>query len=67
MYAGARILCNTLSVLVVVAGGLWLGNLLKWANLPSPLPRFNQTEVVVEEVTETAVADTVQVTEVVAE
>ena len=57
----------TLSVLVVVAGGLWLGNLLKWANLPSPLPRFNQTEVVVEEVTETAVADTVQVTEVVAE
>ena len=57
----------TLSVLVAVAGGLWLGNLLKWANLPSPLPRFNQTEVVVEEVTETAVADTVQVTEVVAE
>lgn len=57
----------TLSVLVVVAGGLWLGNLLKWANLPSPLPRFNKTEVVVEEVTETAVADTVQVTEVVAE
>ena len=57
----------TLVCLVVVAGGLWLGNLLKWANLPSPLPRFNQTEVVVEEVTETAVADTVQVTEVVAE
>ena len=57
----------TLSILVVVAGGLWLGNLLKWANLPSPLPRFNKTEVVVEEVAETAVADTVQVTEVVAE
>ena len=57
----------TLVCLAVVAGGLWLGNLLKWANLPSPLPRFNQTEVVVEEVTETAVADTVQVTEVVAE
>ena len=57
----------TLVCLAVVAGGLWLGNLLKWANLPSPLPRFNQTEVVVEEVTETAVDDTVQVTEVVAE
>lgn len=57
----------SLSCIVVVAAGLWLGNLLKWANLPSPLPRFNKTEVVVEEVTETAVADTVQVTAVVAE
>ena len=57
----------SLSVIVVVAGGLWLGNLLKWANLPSPLPRFNQTEVVVEEATETVAEDTVEVTEVVAE
>ena len=57
----------TLSVLVVVAGGLWLGNLLKWANLPSPLPRFNKTEVVVEEVVETPAADTLVVTSAVPE
>ena len=31
--------------LVVLAGGLWLGNLLKWAGAPSPLPRFHKTEV----------------------
>ena len=40
--------CISLSALVVVAGGLWLGNLLSWANLPSPLPFFNKTEVVEE-------------------
>ena len=40
--------CISLSALVVVAAGLWLGNLLSWANLPSPLPRFNKTEVVEE-------------------
>ena len=56
----------TISVLVVVAGGLWLGNLLKWANLPSPLPRFNKTEVV-EEVVETPAADTLVVTSAVPE
>ena len=38
----------SLSALVVVVAGLWLGNLLKWANLPSPLPFFNKTEVVEE-------------------
>jgi hypothetical protein len=38
----------TLSVLIIFAGGLWLGNLLKWAGLRSPLPRFNKTEVVVD-------------------
>ena len=36
----------SLSALVVVAAGLWLGNLLKWANLPSPLPWFNKVEAV---------------------
>jgi hypothetical protein len=38
----------SLSALVVVLAGLWLGNLLKWADLPSPLPFFNKTEVVEE-------------------
>ena len=40
--------CISLSALIVVAAGLWLGNLLSWANLPSPLPCFNKTEVVEE-------------------
>ena len=51
----------SLSALVVVAAGLWLGNLLNWAGLPSPLPWFNKTEVVeevvVEEVAEVAVEE----------
>ena len=57
----------SLSVLVVVAAGLWLGNLLKWAGAPSPLPCFNKAEVeVVEaveavEATEAVVADSVVV------
>ena len=38
----------SLSAVVVVATGLWLGNLLDWAGLPSPLPRFNTPEVVEE-------------------
>ena len=33
-----------IAALVVVAAGLWLGNLLKWADLPSPLPYFATTE-----------------------
>ena len=32
------------SALVLVAGGLWLFNLLAWAGLQSPLPRYNQPE-----------------------
>ena len=36
----------SLSALIVVVAGLWLGNLLKWAGAPSPLPFFNKTEVV---------------------
>lgn len=61
----------SLSALVVVAAGLWLGNLLKWVNLPSPLPWFNKTEVVEEVPVCECAADTVEVsvpcTEVVVE
>ena len=39
----------SLSALIVVLGGLWLANLLDWAGLRSPLPRF-QSVVAVEEV-----------------
>jgi hypothetical protein len=38
----------TIVVLGAVCGGLWLGNLLNWAGMKSPLPRFNRTEVVVD-------------------
>ena len=38
----------SIAVLVVVAGGLWLFNLLAWAGLKSPLPRYNQPEPVAE-------------------
>ena len=51
----------SLSVLVVVAAGLWLGNLLKWAGAPSPLPRFNKAEVEVVEAAEVAVPDSIVV------
>ena len=58
------------AVLVVVFGGLWMFNLLDWAGLKSPLPRYNKTEVV-EEVVEctdsTAVTDSVIVDAVPAE
>jgi hypothetical protein len=50
----------TLSVLVALAGGLWLGNLLDWAGLRSPLPRFNPVEVVVDS-TATPCADSIAV------
>lgn len=46
--------CISLAALVLVAGGLWLFNLLAWAGLRSPLPRYNQPETVVEEVVECA-------------
>ena len=50
----------SLSALVVVAAGLWLGNLLNWAGLPSPLPWFNKTEVVEEVVAEEVAEVTVE-------
>ena len=57
----------SLSLLVAVLAGLWLGNLLDWAGCTSPLPRFNQVEVVeqvednVEGITEEAVPEEVTV------
>lgn len=38
----------SLAALVFVAAGLWLFNLLSWAGLRSPLPRYNRTEAPVE-------------------
>jgi hypothetical protein len=42
----------SIASVAVIGAGLWLGNLLSWANLPSPLKCFQKTEVevVVEEV-----------------
>ena len=62
----------TIAALAVVACGLWLFNLLSWAGLNSPLPRYNQTEVVAEEVVECctdceAATDSTAVVEVIAE
>lgn len=54
--------CISLAVLVAVAGGLWLFNLLSWAGLKSPLPRYNKPEVVDEMVVECA-ADSLVVTD----
>lgn len=51
----------SLSALVAVFLGLWLFNLLAWAGLKSPLPRYNEVEAV--ECTETAPADTLLVVE----
>ncbi len=40
------------SALVIVVGVLWIFNLLSWAGLQSPLPRYNQAETVAAEVVE---------------
>ena len=45
----------SLSALIVVLGGLWLANLLDWAGLRSPLPRFQPVEAVEEVVVEQSV------------
>ncbi|MBR5324284.1 MAG: phage holin family protein [Muribaculaceae bacterium] len=42
----------TIIILAIVFIGLWLFNLLSFANLKSPLPRYNQVEIVEEVVTE---------------
>lgn len=59
----------TLFFLVALGGGLWLGNLLDWAGLRSPLPRFNRTEVVADStaVDSLATLDTTVLTEAPAE
>ena len=60
--------CISLAFAVIVAAGLWLGNLLSWANLPSPLPWFNKTEAVEEApAVEDCAEDTVSVEEAAAE
>ena len=57
----------TILALVVVACGLWLGNVLSSVGLQSPLPRFNQAEPVAEEVIEPAAEEVAEsVEEVVA-
>ena len=53
--------------IAAVIAGLWLGNLLGWAGCKSPLPRFNQTEVVEETVETEAVAAEATAEEVTAE
>ena len=55
----------SLAAVVVVAAGLWLGNLLDWAGYTSPLPRFNKIEVVEEVVAaDTLVTEAAPVEEV---
>ena len=53
----------SISALIVVAAGLWLGNLLSWAGLDSPLPWFAEEEAVAEEVVVTPCADETPVPE----
>ena len=62
----------SLGALLVVAGGLWMFNLLDWAGLKSPLPRYNKAEVVecceeVVEVADSTATVEVEVVETVAE
>jgi hypothetical protein len=49
----AKWLIGIFSVAIIVAV-LWIFNLLSWAGFESPLPRYHQDEVVLEEVTEVA-------------
>ena len=53
----------SISVLIVVCAGLYLGNIFAWAGYKSPLPFFNKTEVVEEVVIEEVqeVTDTLSV------
>ena len=53
--------------IAAVVAGLWLGNLLGWAGYKSPLPRFNQTELVEEPAETEAVAADAAADEVTAE
>ena len=53
----------SLAALIVVVGALWLGNLLAWAKLPSPLPCFHKTEMVEAVETVEAAPETVEVTD----
>lgn len=52
----------SLSAVIVAVGVLWIFNLLAWAKLPSPLPRYHKAEVVEEVV---APADSVATSDIV--
>lgn len=52
----------SLATLAVVAVALWLGNLLSWAKLPSPLPFFNKEKVEVVEAPAAEAAPTDSIT-----
>ena len=52
--------CIAIACLAVVSAGLWIFNLLEWANLPSPLERYHKT-VLVEESDSTAVTDSTSI------
>ena len=55
--------CISIASVAVVLVGLWLGNLFAWAGLPSPLPWFENTEIVEEVVEVEVAADTTVVVE----
>lgn len=52
--------CIAIACLAVVSAGLWIFNLLEWANLPSPLERYHKT-VLVEASDSTAVTDSTSI------
>lgn len=50
-----KVWCISIASLAVVVCVLWIFNLLSWAGLKSPLPRFNEVETVEQVVEDTAV------------
>ncbi|MCQ2346424.1 MAG: hypothetical protein MJZ92_00665 [Paludibacteraceae bacterium] len=57
----------SIAAAIVLVAGLWLGNLLNWCNMPSPLPYFHQEVVCEAAAEETVPAEEVVVEEVPAE
>lgn len=69
--SGMKPLTRSLIGILLLAAGialLWLFNLLSWAGLESPLPRYHKEEVLIEEVVVStdslAVTDTIELSEV---